>query len=502
MPDKSTMPDRTNTPNRSRNHDPDRKALIPKGPRLADLHGMSAAKTWGEALAQDLQDYIAGRITWSEVDPGALLHGDPGTGKTMFAKALAVTCNVPLIVTSYAEWQRAGDGHLGHVLEAMHAAFQCARQAAPAILFIDEIEAVSSREARGGNQRWYTGIITALNEQLAGLVLREGVVVIAAANYHDRIDPALLRAGRLDTKILFPHPAADELRGIIRFHLGNDLIDTDLGSLAVATVGSTGADVGKLVRVARRRARKLNRPLRLPDLMAVLGERLEDLPRSYLECIAIHEAGHTTAAIVLKVSRNVSVSLFHLGSPSKNGAATFFDPQFEPVTRKVVERRIAVALAGRAAEEVLRNEVTAGAGGSDACDLSVANSLAFWAVARWGLSERERLKWVDSSPEEIVANHPKLAKEAYAMLETAYAQRPAADPAARIPSARHRQRAHQAPRARSRRHPRVAGKSPAQHRTSTHQTLRPQAGVSHAKQEGRSARRNTSRRAPPPNRFP
>jgi cell division protease FtsH len=419
MPDKTIMPDRNNTPNRSRSHDPDRKALIPKGPRLADLHGMSAAKTWGEALAQDLEDYIAGRITWSEVDPGALLHGDPGTGKTMFAKALAATCGVPLIATSYAEWQRTGDGHLGHVLEAMHGAFQCARQAAPAILFIDEIEAVSSREARGGNHRWYTGIITALNEELAGLASREGVVVIAAANYPDRIDPALLRAGRLDTKIFFPHPAAAELRGIIRFHLGNNLIDTDLGSLADAAVGSTGADVEKLVRVARRRARKLNRPLRLPDLMAVLGERLQDLPRSYLECIAIHEAGHATAAIVLKVSRNVSVSLFHLG---KGGAATFFDPQIEAVTRKVVERRIAVALAGRAAEEVLRNEVTAGAGGSDTSDLGVANSLAFWAVARWGLAERERLKWVDSSPEEIVANHPKLAKEAYAMLEAAYAR--------------------------------------------------------------------------------
>jgi ATP-dependent Zn protease len=326
---------------------------------------------------------------------------------------------VPLIATSYAEWQRTGDGHLGHVLEAMHDAFQCARRAAPAILFIDEIEAVSSREARGGNQRWYTGIITALNEELAGLASREGVVVIAAANYPDRIDPALLRAGRLDTKIFFPHPAADELRGIIRFHLGNDLIDTDLGSLAVAAVGSTGADVEKLVRVARRRARKLKRPLRLPDLMAVLGERLQDLPRSYLECIAIHEAGHAMAAIVLKVSRNVSVSLFHLG---KGGAATFFDPQIEAVTRKVVERRIAVSLAGRAAEEALRNEVTAGAGGSDTSDLGVANSLAFWAVARWGLAERERLKWVDSSPEEIVANHPKLAKEAYAMIEAAYAR--------------------------------------------------------------------------------
>jgi ATP-dependent Zn protease len=396
-----------------------RKSLIPLGPLLADLHGMAAAKAWGEALAQDLQDYIAGRIPWSEVDPGALLHGDPGTGKTLFARALAATCKVPLIATSYAEWQRSGDGHLGDVLEAMHAVFQRARRLKPAILFIDEIEAVSSREARGGNERWYTAIITALNEELAGITSREGVVVIAAANFPDRIDPALLRAGRLDTKIFFPHPTADDLRGIIRFHLKKDLIDADLGGLAIAATGSTGADVEKLMRVARRRARKLGRPLRLPDVMAVLGERLQDLPRAYLECIAVHEAGHAVAAITLKVSRNVSVSLFHLG---KGGAATFFDPQIEAVTRKVVEKRIAVALAGRAAEQILRKEVTAGAGGSGASDLGVANSLAFWAVARWGLSERERLKWVDSPPEEIAANHPKLAGEAYAMLEAAYAR--------------------------------------------------------------------------------
>jgi ATP-dependent Zn protease len=417
MPDDTSMPERDETPRRNRAEC--RKSLIPSGPLLADLHGMAAAKAWGEALAQDLADYIAGRIPWSEVDPGALLHGEPGTGKTLFARALAATCKVPLIVTSYAEWQRAGDGHLGDVLEAMHAVFQRARRLKPAILFIDEIEAVSSRESRGGNERWYTGIITALNEELAGIASREGVVVIAAANYPDRIDPALLRAGRLDTKIFFPRPTADELRGIIRFHLRKELMDADLGALAVAATGSTGADVEKLVRVARRRARKLGRPLRLPDLLAVLGERLQDLPRAYLECIAVHEAGHAVAAIALKASRNVSVSLFHVG---KSGAATFFDPQIEAVTRKVVERRIAIALAGRAAEEVLRKEVTAGAGGSDTSDLGVANSLAFWAVARWGLAERERLKWLDCPPEEMMANHPRLAKEAYAMLEAAYAR--------------------------------------------------------------------------------
>jgi hypothetical protein len=143
-------------------------------------------------------------------------------------------------------------------------------------------------------------------------------------------------------------PTAQDLRGIARFHLRKDLADADLGALAVALAGSTGAHVERIVRVARRRARKLGRELLLDDLFAALGEKLEDLPREYLERIAIHEAGHAAAAIVLKVSRNVSVSLFHLGEGS---AATYFDPQIEAVARKVVERRIAVA--GRGAANLL-----------------------------------------------------------------------------------------------------------------------------------------------------
>src|SRR2546423_14201676 len=123
-------------------------------------------------------------------------------------------------------------------------------------------------------------------------------------------------------------------------------------------------------------------------LFAALGEKLEDLPREYLERIAIHEAGHAAAAIVLKASRNVSVSLFHLGGGS---AATFFDPQIEAVTRKLVERRIAVALAGRAAEPVLLGDVTAGAGGSRTPHPGMANNLALWTAARWGLLDEGQL---------------------------------------------------------------------------------------------------------------
>jgi ATP-dependent Zn protease len=387
--------------------------LPPDTPRLGSLHGMAAARGWGESLARDLGDFKAGRIAWSQVDPGVLVYGGPGTGKTLFARALAVTCQVPLIATSYAEWQRNKDGHLGDVLKAMHSEFELARTHAPCILFIDEIEAVGSRETKGDNQRWYTNIITALNTEINGVLGRDGVVVIAAANYPDRIDPALLRSGRLDSKIAIPMPNAKDLEGILRFHLDKNLPDADLVGLAAAMVGSTGADVGRLVRLAGRRARLLRRPLRLQDLFATLGERLVDMPRPYLERIALHEAGHVVAAVVLGVASNVSVSLFHVGERS---AATLFDPQFEALTREVVERRIAVALAGRAAEEVILGDVTAGA----AADLGLANTLAFWAVARWGLSDRDDVWWHDGSVDQIVAAHPGLKKAAHRLLDGAY----------------------------------------------------------------------------------
>ena len=305
---------------------------------------------------------------------------------------------------------------MGDVLAAMADDFKLAKKHAPCILFIDEIEAVSSRATGGSNHRWYTNIITALNEQLHGIFSREGVVVIAATNYPDRIDPALLRPGRLDTRIAIPMPTAQDLRGVARFHLRRTC-GCRPGAPAVALGRLDGAHVGgscasraagrQKKKKKKKKKKKLGRELLLDDCFAALGEKLAGLPREYLERIAIHEAGHAAAAVVLKVSRNVSVSLFHLGEGS---AATYFDPQIEAVTRKVVERRIAVALAGRAAEQVLLGDVTAGAGGSDTSDLAMANTLAFWTVARWGLGEVDQLKWLAGGPEQIVSTHPELPR--------------------------------------------------------------------------------------------
>ena len=395
----------------------DRKDLIPDVQPLRELSGLGEAGTWGAQIAQDLIAWRKKKIVWADIDPGRLLHGAPGTGKTLFARALAATCGLPLVETTYGEWQRSGDGHMGDVLAAMHAVFARAKKLAPCILLIDEIDAVSSRAIRGNNQRWYTGIITALIAELNALTAHEGVIVVGAANYLDGIDPALLRAGRLDKAIEIPLPNLDALRGIIRFHLDSkgELAEADLGDLAVATIGMTGADVEKLVRVARRRARHLGRDLLLEDLFAVLGERVEGLSPEFLERIAIHEAGHATAAVVLIVSRNVNITLFHLGQV---GASTFFDPEVEAITRKVVEHRIAVALAGRAAEDVLLGSVTAGAGGSENSDLAVATRMAMSAVAYWGLSTSWPPIWI---PPEVVFSQRGLRREMRQMLNECYA---------------------------------------------------------------------------------
>jgi cell division protease FtsH len=254
---------------------------------------------------------------------------------------------------------------------------------------------------------------------LSGAVGREGVVAIGAANYPDRIDPALLRPGRLEKIIEIPLPDAEALKGIFRFHLQKDLAGANLSSLAVASVGMTGADVEQIVRVGRRRARTFKRALLLEDLLAVLGEALKDMPGEYLERIAIHEAGHAIVAVLLGVSRNVNVSLVHPGS---GRAATFLEPQLEAVTRKVVKRRMAVALAGRAAEKVLLGDVAAGSGGPEGCDLELATRMACAAVSQWGLSSRY-LGWIVScDPDQVMVSHPDLAEEVQIMIARAYAR--------------------------------------------------------------------------------
>jgi hypothetical protein len=361
---------------------PPRKSVRSE-PSMDRLHGMDEAVAWGRSLAADFAAYRAGELSWDAVDRGCLLSGPPGCGKTTFVRALAADCGVPLIAATHGEWQAAG--HQGDMLKVMRKSFAAARKAAPSILFIDELDSFGDRAAVDSgshNGSYELQVINALLAEVDGVQGHEGVVIIGACNYPEKLDPALVRSGRLDRHIRIPQPTVRAVAAILREHLGADLPSIDLGRLADLAAGFTGADCERLVRLARRRARSAKRELLLADLEA---ELLPDdgRPPAERQTAAVHEAGHAVAAmLLLPPGMLISVSLRPSGA---FGGATRLRSEWTRVaTAAAVEDAIVFLLAGRAAEEVLTGTVTTGAGGDHDSDLARATSIAVQAASAYG----------------------------------------------------------------------------------------------------------------------
>jgi ATP-dependent Zn protease len=396
------------------------------GIHLRDLAGMAEARAWGEALASDIDLYRKCGMHWSDIDPGCVLHGPPGTGKTTYARALAASCDLPLISTNFAEWQGAGEGHLGSLIDAMRKTFQTAMQNAPCILFIDELDSIPTR-GKGSHQDYWNAVVNALLKEFDD-ISRKQVIVVAACNHPEMLDPALVRSGRLDRMIAIPLPTIKDLEDIIRFHLtdGERRVmgypdSYTLASAAVLCAGMSGADVAKLLRNARRLARQGNGRLSLKHYVAALDANGGSLDAETRHRVAVHEAGHAVAAIRLAVSQNISASLV---TRSESRGSVHLEPGNQPLTRDKLEDFIVVALAGRAAEDAQFGKPSAMAGGSDArSDLARANRLAADAVLRFGFSEQVGLLWHDGSHRESLffASSPA-AKEVKEILDAAYAR--------------------------------------------------------------------------------
>lgn len=187
------------------------------------LSGYGAARDWALDLKADLALWREGALDWSEMSTKLLLSGPPGTGKTTYAKALCNTLQVPLLVTSVANWLEPG--YLGDVLQRMSGAFAHAKRQAPSILFIDEIDNIGTRlsDRERSYSDYWVSLVNRLLELLDGAAKSEGVVIVAATNLPEKIDPALLRSGRLETHVRIPIPDLETLGGILAHHLGRDL---------------------------------------------------------------------------------------------------------------------------------------------------------------------------------------------------------------------------------------------------------------------------------------
>ncbi|MBZ9892976.1 AAA family ATPase [Mesorhizobium sp. BR1-1-6] len=351
------------------------------GPALEELDGYGEAKEWGLELVVDFADYKAGRISWDEVDNrGLLLSGPPGVGKTSYARALAKSARVPLVATSVADWNSAS--YLSGTLQAIKDVFTRARRLSPSILFIDELDGISDRaRLRGDYVEYWSQIVNLFLELLQGIDERPGVVVIGATNHPHAIDPAVKRAGRLDREIAIQKPDAETLARIFRHHLGHQLPDADLMPVALASRGATGADVEAYVRRSRGAARRARRPLRLDDLLAEVRSKREPPPEEDRRRIAVHEAGHAVAATLLGGLEVAGVTI-----GDRDGVT-----EFVGVDRCISPERchelMTVLLAGRAAEELVLGNPSAGAGGSQGSDLSRATDLAKDMELRLGFGD-------------------------------------------------------------------------------------------------------------------
>ncbi|WP_237481342.1 AAA family ATPase [Lichenibacterium dinghuense] len=248
--------------------------------RLSQMTGFGEAQTWGVNLARDLAAYRAGSLPWADVDRGLLLSGPPGGGKTTYARALALECDVELVTTTYTEWSGAGGGYGDSMSKGLTKLFETWRtkaKSAPFLLFVDEIDSMGRRGGNDHNESWFTAIINSWLAFLDGAVPRDGIVVVAATNYPDRVDPALVRPGRLERHIELPIPDIDALAGIVRAHLGADamLTDAEVAEAARAVRGRSPAQVQLLAREARRVARWCGRRVcasDLTDAVAMLRE--------------------------------------------------------------------------------------------------------------------------------------------------------------------------------------------------------------------------------------
>ncbi|RKE86272.1 AAA family ATPase [Rhizobium sp. AG855] len=347
-------------------------------PALEAMHGYGEAKAWGMELARDLADWKTGVISWDDVDRGVLLSGPPGVGKTVFAQALANQCDVPLIASSLGQWQSTG--HLGDLLKAMRGDFRRAREQAPCIMFVDEIDSLGDRKQfRHDHSDYSIQVVNAFLECLDGVGGREGIVVVGATNDPDRIDPAILRAGRLDRHIRISLPTADERLAILAHYIGQQKEPMNLKPLASVTSGMTGADLAKAVRDARRLARRERRDLQMSDLKSSLPKVIP-IVGEQRRAIAIHEAGHTVVGLRLKVGTYLGTKIEdHLvatNGAQQAGAAYFEVPSTGRRDRQFYLDQLAVVMAGLAAEELVLGNRGDGAGLGDSSDLALATRIA------------------------------------------------------------------------------------------------------------------------------
>ena len=358
-----------------------------------DVAGIDESKDEVQEIVDILKNPKKFTNLGGRIPKGILLVGSPGTGKTLLAKAIAGEAMVPFFIISGSDFVEM---FVGVGASRVRDLFAQAKKNSPCIVFVDELDAVGRHRGAGlgGGHDEREQTLNQLLVEMDGFESTEGIIVMAATNRPDVLDPALLRPGRFDRQVVVPRPDVKGREEILKVHTRNTPLskDVDLKIVARSTPGFSGADIENLVNeAALKAARSDNASLTMDDFefakdKVIMGAERKSMVISDHErkVTAYHEAGH---ALVAKLTPGTDP--VHKVTIIPRGMALGLTQQLPAedkymLTRDYLLKTIAVLLAGRAAEEIIYNERTTGAGN----DLERATEMARKMVTEWGMSEK------------------------------------------------------------------------------------------------------------------
>lgn len=360
---------------------------------FADVAGIDEAKEELKEIIDFLKDPKKFTRLGAKIPKGVLLVGSPGTGKTLLAKAISGEAGVPFFSISGSDFVEM---FVGVGASRVRDLFDSAKKNAPCIIFIDEIDAVGRQRGAGlgGGHDEREQTLNQLLVEMDGFDPNVGIIVVAATNRPDILDPALLRPGRFDRQVVVPKPDVKGREQILKVHTAKIPLaaDVDLSLLARGTPGFSGADLANMVNEAALLAARMDKTevdmktFEMAKDKVMMGTERRSMVISEQEkkVTAYHEAGH---ALVAKMIPNTDP--IHKVSIIPRGMALGLT-QLLPIddkhnhTKEYLVNNLAILLGGRAAEEIALNEMTTGAGN----DLERATELARKMVCEWGMSEK------------------------------------------------------------------------------------------------------------------
>ncbi len=374
---------------------------------LKDVAGLKEEKEDLEEIIDFLREPSKYTKVGARIPKGVLLEGPPGTGKTLLAKAIAGEANVPFFSISGSDFVEM---FVGVGASRVRDLFEDAKKNSPCIVFIDEIDAVARRRGTGmgGGHDEREQTLNQLLVEMDGFGVNEGIIVLAATNRVDILDPAILRPGRFDRKIAVGTPDVGGREDILKLHARNKPLaeDVDLKQVAQTTAGFTGADLENLLNEAAILAAGANRAyisqedIRKAFVKVGIGTEKKSriITDKEKKITAFHEAGHAILFHVLPdVGPVYTVSIIPTGS----GAAGYTMPLPERdemfLTRGRMEQEIMVSLGGRIAEQLIFDDITTGA----SSDIKKATKMARMMVARFGMSENIGVVCYDDDDDEV-----------------------------------------------------------------------------------------------------